>query len=214
MEKYRVAIIIPALNEAVTIAQIVKAVGTYGTPIVVDDGSKDATAIIAENCGAIVCIHDRNKGYDEAIQTGLNLAIKQEFEFAVTFDADNQFNATDIKKFIDKFYAGADMVIGIRNRNQRLSESIFGLISKYLWGIYDPLCGMKGYRLCLLHNYKSFHTYNSAGTELCLRIAKANYKISQIEVLINERMDKPRFGNFLSANIKILTSLIKTFLYT
>ena len=56
------AIVIPAFNEADSIAAVVSAVSAYGTPIVVDDGSSDDTATLAARAGAVVVRHDVNRG--------------------------------------------------------------------------------------------------------------------------------------------------------
>ena len=45
MDRSQLAIIIPALNEQATIAEVVRAASAYGVPIVVDDGSHDKTAV-------------------------------------------------------------------------------------------------------------------------------------------------------------------------
>ena len=47
MERSRIAIIVPALNEAATIGAVVERACEFGLPIVVDDGSHDATARLA-----------------------------------------------------------------------------------------------------------------------------------------------------------------------
>ena len=63
----KVAIVVPAFNEAESIADVVAAIRDYGTPIVVDDASVDATALQAQAAGAIVVRHRRNLGYDGAL---------------------------------------------------------------------------------------------------------------------------------------------------
>ena len=61
MDKYRIGIVIPALDESSTIVGIVQAVRKYGIPIVVDDGSTDNTALLAEKTGAVVVVHEKNR---------------------------------------------------------------------------------------------------------------------------------------------------------
>jgi glycosyltransferase involved in cell wall biosynthesis len=70
MERHRIGIIIPALNEANTIAAIVTGAANYGLPIVVDDGSSDETGAFAAAAGAAVVRIDTNVGYDEALNLG------------------------------------------------------------------------------------------------------------------------------------------------
>ena len=52
MDRSRIGIIIPALNESATIAQVVKSAASQGIPVVVDDGSTDATGELAAAAGA------------------------------------------------------------------------------------------------------------------------------------------------------------------
>jgi glycosyltransferase involved in cell wall biosynthesis len=61
MERYRVGIVVPALNEAKTIATVVERISNYGQVIVVDDGSTDATAELARKAGAVVVSHPFNQ---------------------------------------------------------------------------------------------------------------------------------------------------------
>ena len=162
----KIAIIIPAFNEENSIATVVSQVSAYGTPIVVNDGSTDNTQLVANASGAIVVSHSVNRGYDIAISTGLQRAVRERFDFAITIDADGQHDPCLIKSFFIEFTRGADLVIGIRDRCQRISERIFAMTSKVIWGISDPLCGMKGYRLSRLRCLDTFLHLPSIGTEL------------------------------------------------
>ena len=68
-----VAIVIPAKNEADRIqATVTAAAGIPGADlvVVVDDGSRDGTAAVAESAGAIVLRHSRSRGKGAALETG------------------------------------------------------------------------------------------------------------------------------------------------
>jgi len=112
MDRSRIGIVIPALNESATIEAVVSAAGRYGMPIVVDDGSTDNTGNLALLAGAIVVTHADNQGYDNAINSGFNKAVNSGYELIITLDADGQHDPTLIQKFIDAINAGADVVIG------------------------------------------------------------------------------------------------------
>ena len=207
MESSRIAIIIPAYNEEKTIEEVVNSVKNYGVPIVIDDGSVDNTAKISKKMGAIVVIHKKNKGYDSALNSGFKIAKQNQFIIAITVDADLQHDFKIIPEFIKILNAEADIVTGIRNNTQRISEKIFKITSNFLWGLKDPLCGLKGYKMHVYDDFGFFDTYNSIGTELLIRSRLKEKKIIQIEINTKKRKDKPRFGNFLIANYKILRSL-------
>jgi polyprenyl-phospho-N-acetylgalactosaminyl synthase len=94
-------IIVAAFNEARAIANVVGGLVAEGFPvIVVDDGSADATAVVAANRGAIVIKHPFNLGQGAAIQTGLEAALLNGAEFLVTFDADGQHRVSDVTRLI------------------------------------------------------------------------------------------------------------------
>lgn len=204
----RVAIVIPAFNEEAAICAVVSAVSTYGVAVVVNDGSSDNTAQVAAAAGALVVSHSLNRGYDNALATGLNKAVVDKFDFAITLDGDGQHESLLIEHFLCELICGADLVIGVRDRYQRVSEMIFAKIATILWGISDPLCGMKGYRLSKLKGVKSFCSYPSIGTELAIRASRSGWKIQQVEVRTRERDGRSRFGAGLYANWLILRAMI------
>ncbi len=208
MDRPRVGIVIPSLNESVTIESVVKAAGMYGVPIVVDDGSVDNTSELAKGAGAVVVSHSQNRGYDFALNTGFEKAAELNAEIIITLDADGQHDPSLIQKFTDMIDAGADVVIGARNVQQRFSEHLFARYTKLQFGIEDPLCGMKAYRKTVYESLGHFDSYNSIGTELMIFAAKNHFEISQIFIDVRERKDQSRFGQMLSGNYKILRAML------
>ncbi len=208
MEASRVAIVIPALNESVTIKNIVDSVAKYGIPIVVDDGSTDDTAEIATQSGAIVVSHKENQGYDAALNSGFVKAAEVGVDVIVTFDADGQHSPELLRKLISSIECGADVVAAIRSHRQRFSEALFSLYARLRFGIQDPLCGMKAYRLEVFLAQGYFDSYCSIGTELLLFAVKNNYRIDQIDFEVQERVGKSRFGSIFTANYKIIRAIL------
>lgn len=211
MDRCRLAIIIPAYNESATIASVVHAVIAYGVPIVVDDGSTDQTAFLARETGACVVSHENNAGYDAALNSGFVYAHTMGYDFVLTMDADGQHNPRLLPAFIKTLDEGAEVVIGVRDRQQRIAEHLFASVSRLLWGIRDPLCGMKAYRIELYRSLGHFDAYGSIGTELAIYAARQHKNIVQIPVLTRDRLDAPRFGRKLDANLKILKALYCAF---
>ena len=214
MDRFGVAIVIPALNEEVAIEHVIRAVMPYAVPVVVDDGSSDNTVIKARKAGAIVVVHMRNMGYDAALETGLFHAIKLGFCYAITMDGDGQHMPETIELFKKRLEGGADLVIGIRDRHQRFAEALFALVGKYIWGVEDPLCGMKGYRLKLIADIGYFDSYKSIGTEFTLYAARSGYRIYQVPITTCERRGTSRFGVGLKGNWKIIKALAKGLMTT
>jgi len=208
MDRSKVAIIIPAYNEEDTIAKVVSAVSKYGIPIVVDDFSADGTSLKASEAGAVVIRHEKNSGYDGALNSGFRKASQLNCEYAITMDGDAQHDPRLIETYLSLLKDSVDMVCGIRPRKARIAETVFSWVARFFYGIKDPMCGMKGYRLALFEELGHFDSYGSIGTELALFAAEKKYRFRQLPVPILERKDgSPRFGQAVRANLKILLAL-------
>ena len=207
MDRSRIAIVIPALNEAGTIAAVVAAVSAYGTPVVVDDGSLDDTAALALRAGAKVVSHPDNQGYDAALNSGFAHAAALGCEYVITVDADGQHNPGQIGEFIALLDQGHDLVLGVRDRRQRFSEHVFAAVARCIWGLHDPLCGMKAYRMALYRERRVFDSFRSIGTELAIRSVARGRRFVERPTLIRDRVDAPRFARRFSSNLKILRAL-------
>ena len=208
MDRSRVAIIIPAFNEDKSISKVVKQGSKYGQVIVIDDGSKDKTGEKAKVAGAIVETHNQNLGYDFALNTGFKKAKKLKCKYLLTIDADGQHEMKLIKKFINELDTGVSMVLGVRNKKARLSESLFSFFSNIRYGVNDPLCGLKAYKIENYNLIGYFDKYNSIGTEFMFRSIFLGKSYKQINFIVRDRDGEARFGNSIRANIKILRSLI------
>ena len=204
-----IAIIIPAFNEQDTIGTVCKANAKLGQLIVVNDGSDDMTGQFATEVGAEVVCHATNLGYDQAIHTGLKWAVNAGYEYAVTTDADGQLPSEAVRKAVCALKKGADLVVGKRQTYQRWSEYIFSLVSRQMWGIDDPLCGLKGYKLAHINEMQRLPDYDSVGTFFMLYICRSRApNIHQFDVIVKPRHSASRFGTSLSAEIKILRAMI------
>ena len=207
MGRFEVAIVIPAYNEANTIRQVIRSISDYGVVIVVNDASEDNTGFVAAKAGAIVINHEVNHGYDKALESGFMRADELGCKYVVTMDADGQHNPDIVEVYIELLNEGAEVVIGTRDKFQRLAEYIFAWVASVKWGILDPLCGMKAYRIGVYRALGHFDSYNSVGTELSIFAVKSEMKIAQLPIKTRERVDTPRFGSRFSSNIRILHSL-------
>jgi len=207
MDKLQIAIVIPAFNEEATILDVVQSATQYGTVVVVNDASTDNTKQIIESTKAILVNHEKNKGYDEALNSGFLKAKKMNCDVVITLDADGQHSQKYIQKYIDLLRQGFKVVVGTRDRFQRISEHIFSWVSAWKWGIKDPLCGMKAYHIDVFNELGCFDSYHSIGTELAIYAASKKIRIVQQPIKIKKRQGKPRFGVGFSANMTILRAL-------
>jgi glycosyltransferase involved in cell wall biosynthesis len=131
-EYYRTVVVIPAFNEERFIGSVViQARKHAATVIVVDDGSQDDTAEIAEVAGALVIQHEVNSGKGMALNTGFRRARQiSDVEVIVTVDGDGQHDCGEIPQLVRPIFAGeADMVVGSRflGRKSRIPRwRVFG----------------------------------------------------------------------------------------
>ena len=108
-------LIIPALNEAQALRQVLEEVppGVFGEIIVVDNGSTDDTAEVARNAGARV-VFERRRGYGSACLAGIS-ALPREADVVVFMDADGSDLPSDAEALIEPIVQDrADLVIGSR----------------------------------------------------------------------------------------------------
>ena len=214
MERTRIAIVIPAFNEAKTIKSIINKCLKYGTVIVVDDGSQDNTIKKVLETNAILIKNKTNLGYDKSLNAGFKKALVLKKKYVITLDADNQHDPKNLKKFIKYLDDGYEVVVGKRPYYSRFSEKIYGKITNNLFGFSDPLCGMKGYNILVYRKLGQFDNLNSVGTQLTIYAAKRKLSIKEIDININERFDNSRFGGSLNMNFKIFRAMIVTLLYS
>ncbi len=113
-------VVIPAYNEAATVEAVVKEVLTsHSLPvIVVDDGSIDATAEMAERAGAEVLRHADNRGKGVALRTAIQHIVERGYNPALFMDADGQHSPSDLGRFLERWErTKADLIIGTRMGN-------------------------------------------------------------------------------------------------
>jgi glycosyltransferase involved in cell wall biosynthesis len=117
----RLLVTLPALDEERTVAEVVRAVpraipGVASVDVlVVDDGSRDATAERARSAGAEVLRHEATRGVGAAFHSALSRGIEQGADLIVSIDADGQFDPADIPRLVEPIVGGrADFVSASR----------------------------------------------------------------------------------------------------
>jgi len=114
-EKPEIIVGIPAYNEERYIGSVVLQARRFAREVVVvDDGSSDRTAQVAELAGATLIKHQQNSGYGATVQSVLAEAKKRNPEVLVLLDADGQHNPEEISSLVDAIANGADVAIGSR----------------------------------------------------------------------------------------------------
>jgi glycosyltransferase involved in cell wall biosynthesis len=119
MMQSKVAVVVPAYNEARLIERTLASIPRYVEQIVVvDDGSRDATASLAERCGDArvrVVRHEVNRGVGAAIVTGYRAAFERGVDVCVVMAGDAQMDPRDLSALLAPVLSGkADYAKGDR----------------------------------------------------------------------------------------------------
>ena len=198
-EVYKISIVLPAKNEAGAIQQTVKAIKQLNRVdeiIVVNDGSTDDTAQIAEQAGAKVISHPYSKGNGAAIKTGARNAIG---DVIVFMDADGQHDANDILKLIEKIEQGYDLVVGARQKGSQASmgrgiaNKLYNNLASYMseHQVEDLTSGFRAVRaekfkefIYLLPNGFSYPTTST------MAFFRAGYSVTYVPIHAAKRIGK------------------------
>ncbi len=215
----KVCVVIPTYNESKTIGNLVKEVIKKGyDTVVIDDGSKDASAHLAKKAGAYVLQNKKNLGKGLALRVGFKYCIDQDYDAIVTMDADNQHHPEDIIKLIDAakekdtgivvgnrmFYSkGMPLVRWLTNKTMSL---IISLACKQL--IPDSQCGFRLIKKDILKDINLKTKKFEIESELLIKAAKLRYKIKSTPIKtiyegqksqINPFVDTFRFIKYIIA---------------
>lgn len=207
-------VVIPAYNERARIGQTLE--GLNNLPydlVVVDDGSSDDTAAAA--AGAKVVRHSLNRGQGAALQTGTKWALQNGARYVVHFDADGQFEPSDIQKAL-AILRGTDVQVVLGSRFLGQTNEL-PFTKRY---IIFPIArvinwAFSGMWLSDVHNGFRVMTADAARALTILedRMAHNTYIISQIrkrKLLYQEMPVKVyyhRYGQGMRGGIKIVSDL-------
>jgi glycosyltransferase involved in cell wall biosynthesis len=175
---------IPCFNEELFIGSVVlKAKDYVDSVLVIDDGSTDRTALVAEKAGAKVIKHDRNKGKGVAVNTAFKYAREIGFKALVLLDGDGQHEPAFIPSLVKPVLDGnADMVVGSRYLN--IKSSIPGYRT---WGhgLLTFLTNL-GSRVKLTDSQSGFRAFSSKAIEALIFAEEGLSIESEMQFLAND----------------------------
>lgn len=117
----RILALVPAHDEAARIDRVVRGARRHLPVLVVDDGSSDATAEVAERAGAAVIRQSPNRGKGAALRAGFATALEAGAQAVITLDGDGQHDPTEIPAFLGEHARGviagapAELIVGARS---------------------------------------------------------------------------------------------------
>lgn len=150
----QVSAVLPAKNESAAIGQTIAGIRArlpQAEVIVVNDGSTDDTAQVAEAAGVRVVTHPYSKGNGAAIKTGARAATG---DVIVFMDADGQHDPADITRLLARLERGHDMVVGARQQGSQasvgrgLANGLYNRMASYITGhkVEDLTSGFRAVR--------------------------------------------------------------------
>lgn len=193
------AILIPAYNEGKYIKDVILECRRYGNDIiVVNDGSTDNTGEVLKSFSdlsgpkVILIEHETNKGKGEALKTGFQCALENDYCGVVTIDADGQHKVSEIADFLNTVETNnPDVIVGSRLKNTEGMPFIRLATNKFTSWLVSAVAGKKisdvqsGFRYLghgVLKNIKLETKNFDTESEILLKASWMNYKIINIPI--------------------------------
>jgi len=222
----KVAVIIPAYNEAPSIAKVVNSIPLElkATVIVVNNGSTDNTVEEAKNAGAIV-LDESRKGYGWACLKGIEYAQKEGAEIVVFMDGDFSDFPSEMSLLIDPILDGkmdfvlGSRVLGERERGSLTPQEVFGnwlatrLIRIFYRVKFSDLGPFRAIRADSLKSLKMSDKTYGWTIEMQIKAAKHKLRFCEIPVSYRKRIGVSKVSGTVKgtvlAGIKIIWAVFK-----
>jgi len=213
----KICVLIPSYNEAKTIGSLVKNLKGKGLDtIVVDDGSFDRTAEVAQQAGAYVLRQEQNKGKGASLKQGFDYILTQDYQAVITMDGDGQHSPEDIYKFIEQANnPDLDIVAGNRMSQSKNMPPVRWITNKLMSFLISKICrhtirdSQCGFRLIKTRVLKKINLSSSnyeIESELAIKASRKGCTIKSVPIQtiyakqvsqINPIIDTLRFFRFI-----------------
>jgi glycosyltransferase involved in cell wall biosynthesis len=220
---HKIIVVIPAYNEEKRIAAVVAGIHASlpdAEVVVINDCSRDETAVAARLAGAIVISHPFNMGYGAAIQTGYKYARDKGYDYLVQLDADGQHDPTCIPALLSPVVAGeADIAIGSRflgNSYQpplarRAGMAIFRCIVSIVTGksITDTTSGFQAFNRDVICFFATdIFPVDYPDADMLITLHRAGFRMAEVPVRMFENSE----GKSMHSGLKPLYYMFKMLL--
>lgn len=203
----KLCIIIPTYNEQRNIVRLIRELKTKNCDIlVVDDGSLDSTAMLAEREGAFLIKHQTRQGKGASLRDGFNFALKNNYEAVITMDGDGQHSPEDIAKFINCAEGlDAEIIVGTRMSSAEgmpvlrlLTNKVMSKIISFIChqNIPDSQCGFRLIKIDVLKNVCLDCEQFEIESEVLIEACKNGFKVISIPIRTIYQGEKSRINPF------------------
>lgn len=195
--------IVPAFNECGNIGRTVaeiRRVAPEMDVLVINDGSRDATAMEAITAGGMVVSLPFNLGIGAAVQTGFQYARSHAYDIAVQIDGDGQHDASFLETIIAPIRnQEADMVVGSRflerslgfqsSFSRRMGITFFVHLINVLTGVKvnDPTSGFRAYDKKMIALFSEYYPHDFPEPEAIVLARQAGGRIVEVPVVMRKR---------------------------
>jgi glycosyltransferase involved in cell wall biosynthesis len=219
--------VIPAFNEEKTVGEVVERasrvleeLGLSFEVIVVDDGSNDDTAVVAESFGAKVIRNNYKMGKGIALRRGFNVC---RGNVIVTLDADGSHQPEEIPSLLKPILnSGFDAVFGCRFHNPTsppITEFRFMGNQLFDYFIYlftrkriaDSQCGFRAFRTRIVKSMKLSSRWFEIESEMLIEVIKGKYRFIGVPVTFAIASSSSKLNSFRDGLIILLKILGKCF---
>ena len=211
----KIWVVIPAYNEERNIGRVIDSLRAEGwrNLLVVDDGSSDRTAEIARRKGAEVLVHQKNLGLGAALRSGFRRALELGADAVVTFDADGQHDAKDVRRLVEAL-GEADAVIGVRKSlgiplHKKFGNFALNVLTFMLTGIYtDSQSGSRALSRRALQKLVIKGNRYEVSSEIILRVSQMGLKWKEVPVTCYYPPHAKVKGTTILSGIRIFLKLL------
>ena len=225
------AVVIPVHDEAATVADVVAGVprarlaarGLAAHVILVDDGSTDASARLAQLAGADeIVAHPRRLGLGAALRSGLVAARAAGADAVVYLDGDGEYDPRDMSDVLEPVLSGqADYVLGVRfpaadrcmQRPRRAGNRVFTLLQRLLTGrrLQDGQTGFRAFGPRALAAAEIIHDYNYAQV-LTLDLLRKRLRLAEVPIRYRVRRTGRSFVRYHEYALRVLPAMARELL--
>jgi dolichol-phosphate mannosyltransferase len=208
MSKPKVAVAIPAYNEADGVAGFIAEIDKALAPhvdslrlVVVDDASTDGTRAALDQLGPElsgsleVISNDTNRGHGPSLLTAYQRALAEEADYVLQVDGDGQFHGSDLRRVLVLLMDDAHAVSGVRRFRQDPGFRMFmtRLVRLYVMRSFDvrardPNCPLRGYEAELLADLLGVLPDPCLIPNLYLTVVASRRGVAQLEVDVSHRV--------------------------
>jgi glycosyltransferase involved in cell wall biosynthesis len=194
----------PCLNEVETLATCIQKArlgleraGLSGEVLIADNGSTDGSIALAEKSGARV-VRVKEKGYGSALRGGIEAALG---DWVIMGDADDSYDFSDIKGFVEKFQEGYDLVMGCRLpagggtiapgampwKNRWIGNPSLSFIGRLFFNCpaRDFHCGLRGFTKAAYRRMELITTGMEFASEMVIKSTLRDLRITEVPITLH-----------------------------